>query len=88
MAAALDETPVSYEDLEDLEREFDTVETEISTFGLRFRADGSPNYNLLTMYHSSPTGKPHSPSLRAPRQSPRPDPKLLAVGPRAGTTRH
>jgi len=30
MAAALDETPVSYEDLEDLERDFDTVETEIS----------------------------------------------------------
>lgn len=30
MAAALDETPVSYEDLEDLERDFDAVETEIS----------------------------------------------------------
>ena len=31
MAASLDETPVSYEDLEDLERDFDAVETEIST---------------------------------------------------------
>lgn len=30
MAAALEETPVSYEDLADIEREFDDVETEIS----------------------------------------------------------
>jgi hypothetical protein len=32
MAAALEETPVSYEDLADIEREFDDVETEISEF--------------------------------------------------------
>jgi hypothetical protein len=30
MAAALEETPVSYEDLADLERDFDDVETDIS----------------------------------------------------------
>jgi hypothetical protein len=30
MAAALEETPVSYEDLADIEREFDDAETEIS----------------------------------------------------------
>lgn len=32
MAAALEETPVSYEDLADIEREFDDVETEISEY--------------------------------------------------------
>jgi hypothetical protein len=31
MAAALEETPVTYEDLAAIEREFDEVETEIST---------------------------------------------------------
>ena len=31
MAAALEETTVSYEDLAAIEREFDDVETEIST---------------------------------------------------------
>lgn len=30
MSAALEETPVSYEDLADIEKEFDDVETEIS----------------------------------------------------------
>jgi len=30
MAAALEETPISYEDLADIEREFDEAETEIS----------------------------------------------------------
>lgn len=47
MAAALEETPVSYEDLADIEKEFDDVETEISMHFLRFdlgcigeRADG------------------------------------------------
>lgn len=30
MAAALEDTPVSYEDLADIERQFDDVETEIS----------------------------------------------------------
>jgi hypothetical protein len=30
MAAALEDTPVSYEDLADIEREFDDAETEIS----------------------------------------------------------
>lgn len=34
MAAALEETPVSYEDLADIEREFDDAETEISEFTL------------------------------------------------------
>lgn len=32
MAAALEETPVSYEDLADIEREFDDAETAISEF--------------------------------------------------------
>jgi hypothetical protein len=32
MAAALEDTPVSYEDLADIEREFDDVETEISKY--------------------------------------------------------
>ena len=30
MAAALEDTPVSYEDLADIERQFDEAETEIS----------------------------------------------------------
>lgn len=30
MAAALEDTPVSYEDLAEIEREFDDIETEIS----------------------------------------------------------
>jgi hypothetical protein len=30
MSAALEDTPVSYEDLADLERDFDDAETEIS----------------------------------------------------------
>lgn len=32
MAAALEETPVTYEDLAEIERDFDDAETEISTF--------------------------------------------------------
>ncbi len=36
MAAALEETPVSYEDLADIEREFDDAETEISKLYLLF----------------------------------------------------
>jgi hypothetical protein len=32
MAAALEETPVSYEDLADIEHEFDDAETEISMY--------------------------------------------------------
>lgn len=32
MAAALEETPVSYEDLADIERDFDEAETDISEF--------------------------------------------------------
>lgn len=32
MAAALEDTPVSYEELAEIEREFDDVETEISMF--------------------------------------------------------
>ena len=38
MAAALEETPVSYEDLADIERDFDDAETEISTLFLRDRS--------------------------------------------------
>lgn len=36
MAAALEDTPVSYEDLAEIEREFDDVETEISMFIFAF----------------------------------------------------
>lgn len=32
MAAALEDTPVTYEDLADIEHEFDNIETEISEF--------------------------------------------------------
>ena len=32
MAAALEETPISYEDLAEIERDFDDAETEISKF--------------------------------------------------------
>lgn len=32
MAAALEDTPVSYEDLAEIERDFDDAETEISKF--------------------------------------------------------
>ena len=38
MAAALEETPVSYEDLADIERAFDDAETDISEFALGSRA--------------------------------------------------
>jgi hypothetical protein len=34
MAATIEETPVSYEELADLEHEFDEVETEISESSL------------------------------------------------------
>lgn len=37
MAAALEETPVSYEDLADIEREFDDAETEISMYAPKCR---------------------------------------------------
>ncbi len=36
MAAALEETAVSYEDLADIERDFDDAETDISEFYLIF----------------------------------------------------
>lgn len=36
MAAALEETTVSYEDLADIERDFDDAETDISEFYLIF----------------------------------------------------
>jgi hypothetical protein len=37
MAAALEDTPVSYEDLAEIEREFDDVDTEISKLHLQLR---------------------------------------------------
>jgi hypothetical protein len=42
MAAALEETPVSYEDLADIEREFDDAETEISTLAFLFEFNLGP----------------------------------------------
>jgi hypothetical protein len=44
MAAALEETPVSYEDLADIERDFDDAETDISEL-----SDSAPaDHQLLT----------------------------------------
>jgi hypothetical protein len=37
MAAALEDTPVSYEDLAEIERDFDDVDTEISKLPLQLR---------------------------------------------------
>jgi hypothetical protein len=44
MAAALEETPVSYEDLADIEREFDDAETAISEFS-------APQLAAWLLYH-------------------------------------
>jgi hypothetical protein len=38
MAAALEDTPISYEDLAEIEKDFDDAETEISTYSLCFCA--------------------------------------------------
>lgn len=43
MATALEDTPVSYEDLADIEKEFELVETEISTFTHPPMITKSPN---------------------------------------------
>lgn len=39
MAAALEDTPVTYEDLAEIERDFDDAETEISMFLAPFVCD-------------------------------------------------
>jgi hypothetical protein len=39
MAAALEDTPVSYEDLAEIEKDFDDAETEISEFSSRCWSD-------------------------------------------------
>lgn len=56
MAAALEETPISYEDLADIEREFDDVETEISTYlpspPLQFLPSSLPSHET-TLYEDT-----------------------------------
>lgn len=42
MSAALEDTPISYEDLADLERDFDDVDTEISEWA--FHMTGASQY--------------------------------------------
>jgi hypothetical protein len=55
MAAALEETPVSYEDLADIERDFDDAETDIS----EFLSDPRQNTSHLHLHpHHNPNAKP------------------------------
>ena len=51
MAAALEETAVSYEDLADIERDFDDAETDISEFYLIFAC----TVPLSDLHPSSPS---------------------------------
>jgi hypothetical protein len=55
MAAALEETAVSYEDLADIERDFDDAETDISEFYLIFACTVplSDLHPSSTLHHSS-----------------------------------
>jgi hypothetical protein len=46
MAAALEDTPVSYEDLADIERDFDDAETEISESIFCPLISSSPSLNI------------------------------------------
>lgn len=61
MAAALEDTPVSYEDLAEIEREFDDVETEISMFIFAFFSSYSMTLEAKNIYFSGLEG------LNAPR---------------------
>jgi hypothetical protein len=47
MSAALEDTPVSYEELAELERDFDDVETEISGSLLSFACCASTQAKFL-----------------------------------------
>lgn len=62
MAAALEETPVSYEDLADIERDFDEAETDISELIPPCRVmlaswccDGLLHYHIRSISAPSPT---------------------------------
>ncbi len=62
MAAALEETPISYEDLADIEREFDDAETEISKFTLCANGMRACNH-IRSIFHHYPRSRnirPHS----------------------------
>jgi hypothetical protein len=64
MAAALEETGVTYEELEDIEAEFEDVETEISeSCCMSERRVGYAVFLIVNDYTSSP---PTSPTEQAP----------------------
>jgi hypothetical protein len=101
MAAALEDTPVSYEDLADIEREFDDAETEISEYisapyilplisAHRSQTEETVALRLTNSphHHSPATSRPHSTPLRATRAYHLSDPELLAACPGAGAARH
>jgi hypothetical protein len=80
MAAALEDTGVTYEELDDIEREFEDVETEISKLKL--------SYQFIAVQHplTNPTlpSPPTSPTQQAPLRKAQQDrlahPQLLAAG--------
>jgi len=72
MAAALEETPVSYEDLADIEREFDDAETAISEFSCATaqRSLSSISYQIINFKDTSKhKNKNKKPNLQLPFQS-------------------
>jgi hypothetical protein len=58
MAAALEETPVSYEDLADIEKDFDDVETDISEY------ISAPQRNGIISDQSTPLSRLDPPTFR------------------------
>jgi hypothetical protein len=55
MAAALEETPVSYEDLADIEKDFDDAETDISEY------TPAPQRNAIISDQSTPLSRRFDP---------------------------
>ena len=73
MAAALEETPVSYEDLADIEKDFDDAETDISEY------IPAPQRNAIISDQSTPWSRRFDPPHKH-NTSPRQQPSITASG--------
>jgi hypothetical protein len=85
MAASLEDTGVTYEQLEDLAAEFEDVEAEIRE--LRCMFHGSQGNLGLTINSSPSSGSAAQTTLREAQQTRLTHPQLLAAGDRAGPAR-
>lgn len=75
MAAALEETPVSYEDLADIEKDFDDAETDISEY------TPAPQRNAIISDQSTPLSRLDPDNLpHKQHNTSRQQPSITAIG--------